>query len=92
MRRIVCSVLTGCISTGAGLVLAQSTVHTTSDFREIVGSALLYPGYVVALLLSLGRFHDVSLPVIAAANVMVYSAASYILLVLLAKRKAPDEG
>jgi len=53
-----------------------------------VADALLFPGYVVALAVSLGRFHDVRFGFVVFANVVVYSLFTYILLTGLVNIRA----
>lgn len=91
MRRIIYSLVTGCILTAAGLILVESTIRTASNFPKLVSSALVFPGYALALLLTLGRFHDVSLSMIAIANVVVYSTVTYLSIMLLSKLKGHSE-
>jgi len=81
MRKLLYSLLAGCAVALAPLMISKLPFE--SGFSHLLksgSSALLFPGYAIALVLALGRFHDINFTALEVANVAVYSGLTYLLL------------
>jgi len=89
MKRLLLALLIGCVLTF--LPIAAFKIPSDAGLSHLlknVADALLFPGYVVALALSLGRFHDIRFGLIVFVNIAIYAGLAYFALTLRAKFKA----
>ncbi len=81
MRKLFYSLLMGCVVGLAPLMISKLPFESgLSHVLKSGSNALLFPGYVIALALALGRFHDINFTALEVANVAVYSGLTYLLL------------
>jgi hypothetical protein len=82
-KRLLVSVLIGCF---LGLVpLAALDLPVGSLLSRLLqngASAVLFPGYLLTLVLSLGRLHDVRFSVIVSADIAIYSILAYVTILI----------
>jgi hypothetical protein len=93
MKRLLLALLTGCALTFA--LVTTLKLRTDSGLSHLLkngADALLFPGYVVALALSLGRFHDIRFGVVELANAAIYSGLAYLSMVVWKKLKDKSNG
>jgi hypothetical protein len=84
IRRFVEAAIAGGILGLAPLMLEKLLQGSrVAQLSSDVFAVLAYPGYMCALALARFRFHDVSLIVVMAANVAIYSLAVFLILPLL---------
>jgi hypothetical protein len=80
MKRLLLALLIGCAFT---LVLVMTLkLRADAGLSHLLrngADALLFPGYVVSLALSLGRFHDIRFGVVESANAAIYSGLAYLI-------------
>jgi|SRR5579885_1674560 phosphatidylserine synthase len=89
MRKLLYSLLVGCVIALAPLMISKLPFESGSSHLLKSGSnVLLFPGYAIALVLALGRFHDINFTALEIANVVVYSGLTYLLLRCFAWLKA----
>ncbi len=89
MRKLLYSLLVGCVIALAQLMISKLPFESGSSHLLKSGSnVLLFPGYAIALVLALGRFHDINFTALEIANVVVYSGLTYLLLRCFAWLKA----
>lgn len=89
MKRLLLALLIGCVLTFVPVTALKmpseaGLLHVLKNGAD----ALLFPGYIVALGLSLGRFHDIRFGVVVFANIAIYAGLAYLTLTLLTKFKS----
>jgi hypothetical protein len=93
MKRLLLALLIGC---GLTFVLVTTLkLRADSALSHLLrngADVLLFPGYVVSLGLSLGRFHDIRFGVVVSANAAIYSGLAYLSLVVWKKLNAKSNG
>ena len=93
MKRLLLALLIGCVL--ASVPVTAFKIPSDAGLSHLLkngADALLFPGYVVALALSLGRFHDVRFGLIVLANIAIYAGLAYLALTLWAKFRAKFGG
>src|SRR5579859_1039030 len=89
VKRLLLALLIGCsVSFLPVAALNLPLDSSLSHLYKNAADALLFPGYVVALAVSLGRFHDVRFGFVVLANVAVYSGFAYFVLAVLVSLRA----
>ena len=89
MKRLLLALLIGCVLTFVPVTAFKMPSEAgLSHLLKNGADALLFPGYVVALALSLGRFHDIRFGVVVFANVAIYAGFAYLVLTRLTKFKS----
>lgn len=89
MKRLLLALLIGCFF--SFVPVAAFKIQTDAGPSHLLkhgADALLFPGYVVALALSLGRFHDIRFGLIVLLNIAIYAGVAYLGLTLRTKFKA----
>lgn len=86
MKRLLLALLISCVLT----LIPMTAFKLPSDIGlshllKNVADALLFPGYALALVLSLGQFHDIRLGVVLSFDIAIYAGLAYITLTLLTK-------
>jgi hypothetical protein len=86
MKRLFLALLIGCALTFVLVTALKLRADSgLSHLLKNVSDALLFPGYVVALVLTLGRFHDVRFETVEFANAVIYSGLAYLCMVFWEK-------
>lgn len=91
VKTILWAFLAGCTIGLLPMIVEKLSLDSTS-FRYLANVAdfLSYPGYVVALGLVGGRFHDLSFTVLIWANVAIYSGLAYSALTVISKLRSKE--
>ena len=84
MRRLFYSLIIGFVVGLTPVMLAQSLSESGLLVRRLVG-VFMYPGYLVAMAVSMGRVDDINFTLLEIANVVFYSGVTYLFLIALAK-------
>jgi hypothetical protein len=80
--------LLGCFIGFSPLIVERASQSSRlAHFSSDAAAVLSYPGYVVALGIARGRFHDIDLKTIVIANIVIYFCAIYFVPAVLQKFK-----